>query len=56
MLDEVEENAKQKTRSEERGQEWARHWPYNTPAQLEEEKPWKNDELRKLEEALPPLR
>ena len=28
----------------------------NTEAQLVEEKPWKNDELRNLEEALPPLR
>ena len=33
--------------------EWAKHWQCNESVQNMEDKPWKNEELKKLEEASP---
>ena len=36
--------------------EWAKHWQSDESIQNLEKKPWNNEELRKLEEALPRIR
>ena len=36
--------------------EWAKHWQCDEEVQDVEEKPWKNEELRSAEEALPRLK
>ena len=36
--------------------EWAKHWQCHESVQNMKDKPWKNEELRKLEEALPRLK
>ena len=41
---------------EARGKEWATHWQCNEEVQNWEDKQWKNEELKKLEEALPRLK
>ena len=38
---------------EAKRKEWAKHWPCDENVQNLEHKPWKNDELKKSEEALP---
>ena len=36
--------------------EWAKHWQCDESVQKVEGKPWRNQELKRLEEALPRLR
>ena len=43
-------------RCEAEVKEWAKHWQCNESVQSVEDKPWENEELRKLEEALPRLK
>ena len=43
-------------RCEAKGREWAKHWQCVEEVQKVEEKLWMNEELRKLEEALPRLK
>ena len=50
-----EEDARLLDRCEAKRKEWARHWQCDEEVQNVEEKPWKNEELRRLEEALPRL-
>ena len=49
------EDARLLDRCEAKRKEWAKR-QYDEEVQNVEEKPWKNDELRKLEEALPSLK
>ena len=46
-----EEDAKPLVRCEEKGKEWARHC--DADVQDEKNKPWRNEELKKLEEDMP---
>ena len=50
VLEEVERDC------EEKGKEWAKHWQCNTEVQEPEDKPWRNVELRSLEEGLPRMK
>ena len=50
-----EEDARLLDRCEAKRKEWARHWQCDEEVQNVEDKPWKNEELRRLEEALPRL-
>ena len=43
-------------RCEAKRKEWAKHWQYDESVQNLEHKPWKNEELKKMEEALPRLK
>ena len=43
-------------RCEEKRKEWARHWQCDDNVQYRENKPQKNEELKKREEALPRLK
>ena len=40
----------------QRGKEWVKHWQCDDSVQNLEKKLWKNEELKKLEEALPRLK
>ena len=51
-----EEDARLLDRCEAKRKEWAKHWQCDEEVQKVEEKLWKNEELRKLEEALPRLK
>ena len=55
ILAKEEEDAKPLPRCEEKRKEWARHWHCGTEVKNQENKPWKNEELKKLEEDLPRL-
>ena len=50
-----EEDARLLDRCEATRKEWARHWQCDEDVQDLEDKPWKNEELKKSEEALPRL-
>ena len=50
-----EEDARLLDRCEAKRKEWAKHWQCDESVQNVEDKPWKNEELKKLEEALPML-
>ena len=41
---------------EAKRKEWAKHWQCNENVQKVEDNPWKNEELKRLEEALPRLK
>ena len=56
ILKKEEEDARLLDRCEAKMKEWAKHWQCGEDAQNVEEKPWKNEELRKMEEALPRLK
>ena len=56
ILVDEEEDARLLGRCEAKRKEWAKHWQCDEEVQNVEEKPWKNAELRKLEEALPKLK
>ena len=51
-----EEDARLLDRCEAKKKEWAKHWGCDEEVQNAEEKPWMNEELRKLEEALQRLK
>ena len=42
-------------RCQAKRKEWAKHWQCHEEVRNLEDKPWKNEELKKLEEALPRL-
>ena len=48
-----EEDVRLLDRCEAKRKEWAKHWQCDESVQNMEDKPWKNGELKKLEEALP---
>ena len=52
----AEEDARLLDRCEAKREEWARHWQCDENAQNMEDKPWKNEELKKFEEALPTVK
>ena len=43
-------------RCEEERKVWAKHWQCDSEVQGVEDKPWRNEEVRSLEEGLPQLR
>ena len=49
---EKEEDAKLLDRCEAKRKEWAKHWQCDEDVQNLEDKPWKNEEMRRMEEAL----
>ena len=51
-----EEDARLVDRCEAKRKEWSKHWQSDEEVQNVEEKPWKSEELRKLEEAPPRLK
>ena len=51
-----EEDVRLLVRCEAKRKEWAKHWQCDESLQNEEDKQWKNKELKKLEEALPRLK
>ena len=55
-LKEEEEDAKKLARYEEKRKEWTKHSQSCTEVQDQEKKPWRNEELKKLEEDLPRLK
>ena len=50
MLKKEEEDARLLDRCEAKRKEWANHWQCDEEVQNVEDKPWKNEELKKLEE------
>ena len=56
ILKKEEEDAMLLDRCEAKRKEWARHWQCEESMQKLGDKPWKNEELGKLEEALPRLK
>ena len=52
ILKNEEEDARLMDRCEAKRKEWARHWQCDEEVQNVEDERWKNEELRKLEEAL----
>ena len=51
-----EEDARLLDRCEAKRKGWAKHWQCDGEVQNVDEKPWKNQELRSVEEALPKLK
>ena len=49
------EDAKVLARCQEKRKDWMKHWQCGTEVQCQENRPWKNEELKKLEEDLPRL-
>ena len=56
ILRKEEEGVRLLDRCEAKEKEWAKHWQCDEGAQNMDDKPWKNEELKKLEEALPSLK
>ena len=56
ILTKEEEDARLLDRCEAKRKEWAKHWQCDESVQNMENKPWKNEDLEKLEEALPRLK
>ena len=54
VLKKEEEDAKPMARCEEE-EEWAKHWQCDTKVQNPKDKPWRNEELKSLEEEMPRL-
>ena len=52
ILKKEEEDARLLDRCEAKRKEWAKHWQCGESVPDLEDKPWKNEELKKLEEAL----
>ena len=55
ILVDAEEDARLLDRCEAKRKECSKHWTRDEEVQNVEEKPWKNEELRSAEEALPRL-
>ena len=51
-----DEDARMLDRCEAKRKEWSKHWQCMEEVQHLKDKPWKNEELKKLEEALPRLK
>ena len=49
---EKEEDARLLDRCEAKRKKWAKHWQCDEDVQNLEDKPWKNEEMRRMEEAL----
>ena len=56
ILKKEEEGARLLDRCEAKWKEWAKHWQCDESVQNMEDKPWNNEELKKLVEALPRLK
>ena len=56
ILKKEEEDARLLDRCEAKRKEWAKHWQCDESVQNLEDKPWENEELKKLEEAFPRLK
>ena len=50
-----EEDAKPSVRCDKKRKEWAEHWQCGKEVQNQKSKPWRNEELKKLEEDMPRL-
>ena len=55
-LKKEEEDGKLLHRCEAKMKEWSKHWQCDESVQNLEDKPWTNEEIKKLEEALPRLK
>ena len=53
ILNREEEDAKPLARCEKKRKEWAKHWQCGKEVQDQKNKPWRNVELKKLEEDMP---
>ena len=56
ILKKEEEDARLLDRCKAKRKEWANHWQCDESVQNVENKPWKNEELKKIEEASPRLK
>ena len=56
ILEKEEEDARLIKRCEAKREEWEEHWQCGEEVQNLKDKPWKNEELKKQEEALPRLK
>ena len=56
ILEKEEEGARLLDRCEAKRKAWSKHWQRNEEYTVCKTKPWKNEELRKWEEALPRLK
>ena len=56
ILEKEKEDARLLDRCEATRKDWAKHWQCDEEVQNVEDRPWKNEELRKWEEALPRLK
>ena len=56
MLEKEEEDAKLLERCEAKRKEWSKHWQCNEEIQNMQDRPWRNEELKECEEALPRLK
>ena len=53
ILEKEEEDARLLDRCEAKRKEWSEHWQCNEEIQSMQDKPWRNEELKECEEALP---
>ena len=53
ILEKEEDDARLLDRCEAKRKEWSKHWQCNEEVQNVKDKPWKSEELRRWEEALP---
>ena len=56
ILKKEDEDARLLDRREAKRKEWEKHWQCDENIQNLENRPWKNEEVRRLEEALPRLK
>ena len=56
VLEKEEEDVRLMNRCEAKRKEWAKHWQCDESVQNMKDKPWKNEELKNLEEALPRIK
>ena len=56
ILEKEEEDARLLDRGEAKRKEWSTHWYCDEDVQNMQDKPWRNEELRRCEEALPRLK
>ena len=56
ILKKEEEDTRMLDRCEAKRKEWAKHWQCDEDVQNMKDKPWKHEELKKFEEALPRLK
>ena len=55
VVKEVETDAESMKRCEEKRKDWAGHWQCDAEVSDMEDKPWRNEEIKSLEEGLPRL-
>ena len=56
ILEKEEADARLLDRYEAKRKEWSKHWQCNEELQNMQDKPWRNEELKKCEEVLPKLK